>query len=146
LFKPIAERVAASTEHVPNFLIGLCVLGAIVVTTSLLFYFGLGAAGFLAGLLTGMVLMWLKLISAKQSTATMTIGFLIVVTALAVGWDASRGYLLHDQAKHLVQTEAELLTVKIIRSGDRGLLYFEPKSNQLGFAKWDAIKRISEIW
>jgi hypothetical protein len=34
------------------------------------------------------------------------------------------------------------LTARIIRSGERGVLYYDPKLGQFGLVPWDSIKRI----
>jgi hypothetical protein len=34
------------------------------------------------------------------------------------------------------------VAARIIRSGERGVLYFDPKLNQFGLVPWDSIKRI----
>jgi hypothetical protein len=33
-----------------------------------------------------------------------------------------------------------------MRSGDRGILYYEPKAKQLNFVRWDTVKKLSSTW
>ncbi|BAC52768.1 bsr7503 [Bradyrhizobium diazoefficiens USDA 110] len=47
---------------------------------------------------------------------------------------------------HSIQLENEKLAVKLIRAGDRGVLYFEPNTKQLDFVRWDAVRKLSSAW
>jgi hypothetical protein len=67
----------------------------------------------------------------------------VLVFAYGLGTDISRAYLASDTATHTVQTNTEALRVRLIRSGDKGLLFFVPQDKRIIFLRWDAVKEIA---
>jgi hypothetical protein len=97
-------------------------------------------AAFAAGICTGI----LHKSSPSRNTVILCVGFMVFFVAWAIGFDLGRQYLRSENVKHSIQVDSQVLSVKIIRSGDKGVLYYEPKEKELAFVRWEAIKKISE--
>jgi hypothetical protein len=66
-----------------------------------------------------------------------------LLVALATGADFSRSYIKFGKPKHILFVGEEKVETKLIRSGECGVLVFEPVSKELRFIRWDAIKRLT---
>jgi hypothetical protein len=96
-----------------------------------------------ASLVSGMSVALLRILPLANRTIYLVAGALVIICAFGMGHDFARSYVLHGPTTHSIQLENETLSVKLIRSGDRGLLYYEPKSKQLSFLRWEAVKRLT---
>jgi hypothetical protein len=66
-----------------------------------------------------------------------------LVTVGAFGFDLAREYLTSDRYAYNVLLKSELvLQSKLIRAGDRGVLFFERQSQSLILLPWADIKAI----
>jgi hypothetical protein len=106
-----------------------------------LFY---GYASTLGALVAGIVTGHLYMRSPPRNVVFMSTGAAVLLVAWTTGFDMGRSYLKQGNASHSIQTGNQALAVKIIRSGDKDVLYYEPKEKQIAFLKWDQIQKISE--
>jgi hypothetical protein len=60
---------------------------------------------------------------------------LCLLTAFSTGFDLSRNNLRFGSPKHWIETDKGALNVKLIRSGDRGVLFFDPREKKLQFVQ-----------
>jgi hypothetical protein len=115
----------------------------VLLAIALSFYIWSDRALAWAGALIGISFVWLKLKKANRSVVTSTAACLVIFTSFAAGWDVARLYVVRGAVNRSIQTDApEPLAVGIIR----GVLYYEPKSNEVGFIKWSSIIKVSKIW
>ena len=72
-------------------------------------------------------------------------GLLAMIGSFAAGHVAAQSYLRYGEAHHSIQIdkEPEPRQIKIIRAGDKGVLYYDPQAKQLNFVRWDAIKKLT---
>jgi hypothetical protein len=135
-------RHAATGAWWPTIALAMLVLVLIV-----LLYVGWIGTSVLAGIVGGGVSIWLKSTPQEKWMMFSAAGCTVIVISFAAGFDMGMRYLRFGPPRHSIQTDAsESLSVKIIRTGERGVLYFEPKSKEVGFIKWASIKKISETW
>ncbi|WP_271555240.1 MULTISPECIES: hypothetical protein [unclassified Bradyrhizobium] len=102
--------------------------------------------GLIAGLIAGAAVTLFRLFPIPRRLVYLISGILIIVTAFATGHDFAHSYVSRGASDHSIQLENEKLAVKLIRAGDRGVLYFEPKTKQLDFVRWDAVRKLSSAW
>ncbi|GIQ76213.1 hypothetical protein [Bradyrhizobium sp. RD5-C2] len=65
------------------------------------------------------------------------------VGSFAYGLDKGTAYRKSDLYKYTVKAEGTELKARVVRSGERGLLFFESPSNNLRFVPWSEIKGIT---
>ncbi|MCP3408815.1 hypothetical protein [Bradyrhizobium sp. CCGB01] len=142
----VAGQKIAALGRKSNIWVNLTVLAISGITVGLGIYYRL--AGMAAGMLIGAFLTLTRFIPFEQRTVYSVSAILVIVSAFAMGHDNARAHLLSGEITHTIQTEKELaaMSVKIIRSGERGVLFYEPKTKQLGLVRWDAVKRLTGSW
>jgi hypothetical protein len=67
--------------------------------------------------------------------------FLLTLTFVA-GYEAARTYLAYDFAPQVLSMNDRELHGKLIRSGERGILFHDISTREILFLKWDNIKSI----
>jgi hypothetical protein len=87
----------------------------------------------LAGLVMYLVL--LRSLSFALALLAITIQFPIFL----LGFYSAVRFLENSHIEHQLQMQGELAQGKIIRSGDRGLLFFDVSNHQIRFIKWDNV-------
>jgi hypothetical protein len=71
--------------------------------------------------------------------------FFVAVSLLvtfAVGIDIQQRFVREGKAAHTISLEASELTGRIVRAGERGLLFYDPGSHEISFVRWETVKRI----
>jgi hypothetical protein len=63
--------------------------------------------------------------------------------SFAIGMDIAIGYRNYPNYRYTVKTADAELKAKVIRSGERGLLFHDEISKQLMLLPWSEIKRVS---
>jgi len=116
------------------------VIGAAFIAFGL-FY---GYVGVLSAVITGILTGYVYTRSPPRNVIFVSAGATILFVAWTTGFDSGRAYLRNGNASHSLQTTNQVLSVNIIRSGDKGVLFYEPKEKQIAFLKWDQIQKISE--
>ncbi|TAH68902.1 MAG: hypothetical protein EWM45_01205 [Rhodopseudomonas palustris] len=125
----------------------------IVTTLTLVFLmthlFG-GIAGFAIGLSLGVSMAAGFLVAdtrtmKRRRMDVLVASFLLAeVFALSFGMLFSRIFLLKPGiALQQIQMEGELIQGQIIRTGDRGILYFDPKEKRTNLIPWSRVKSVS---
>jgi len=72
----------------------------------------------------------------------------LVVASFFLGLQNARWHLLAGMwATHIITMSGQTddLRVRLIRSGDRGLLFFDPSTKMINFVKWSDVKRIQSL-
>lgn len=92
---------------------------------------------------------------AKSLVVRICLGSLAAsITAFAIGFGLAANHLNpsgireYFGALHLVTIETKWngnLVVKLIRSGDRGVLFFNTSTKEVTLLRWNEIKRISTV-
>jgi hypothetical protein len=103
-----------------------------------------GHASIIGALVAGIVTGYLYTVSPPRNVVLTSTGAAVLFVAWTYGFDMGHSYLKQGDASHSIQTGNQALAVNIIRSGDKGVLYYEPKEKQIAFLKWDQIQKISE--
>lgn len=142
------DKIEAAGKRVRSkyLLIALSVVPILVLLVAI--YFRLIAAVISA--VAGVFIALFQTLPFSQKTTYLIAGSLMMIAAFALGHDFGHTYVSYGKGNHSIQVDKELsptpLLVKIIRSGDRGVLYYEPATKQLGFLRWDAIKKLTSPW
>ena len=69
----------------------------------------------------------------------LTVSLLIT---FAVGVDIQQRLVRDGKAVHTISLETSELTGRIVRAGERGILFYDPGSREISFVRWDTVKRI----
>ena len=69
-------------------------------------------------------------------------GIFMLALSLFFGWIQSRHQISFVQATSVISTEGGDILGRLIRSGDRGLLYLDVNNQNVIFYKWDVIKSV----
>jgi hypothetical protein len=127
-----------------NLFIDAAVIALVAITVGWMIYFR--RLGFFAGVATGFFIALSRMVHITKRTTYLVAGVLVIGTAYAFGYDNARSYLLSGQAQYSIQIDKELAsqTVQIIRSGDKGILYYDPKTNLVSFVRWEAVTKLTE--
>ncbi len=73
-------------------------------------------------------------------------GFIVFALSYSLGYDMSRRYLLYGEPDQIIETSSGELNVLLIRSGEKGLLFYNPKNRSVSFLHWDAVKQLRRPW
>ncbi len=72
----------------------------------------------------------------------------VFVLALGLGIDKAQALIISTRPLNIIkmgekgkETETEI-KVRILRAGERGVLYFDPATQSFGLLPWDYVKRI----
>ena len=106
-----------------------------------------GWLGAVVGFAAGAVLTLSRFFAFAKRTVFLISALLVMVAAFTMGYDSAGSYLRYGATNHSIQLDKELepnpIPVKIIRLGARGILYYEPKSKQLNFVRWEIVKKLA---
>ena len=86
--------------------------------------------------------------AANTSVSTGSIGRRrtgLYISAFFLGRFVAQSYVAQGGSSHQVQTKTKNLDGKIIRSGERGMLFVEAPTRNILFIKWDEIQRIVSL-
>src|SRR5690242_1121800 len=84
------------------------------------------------------------LFAHRSAWATTCSVIFLSIAVFAFGHDvATRLLQSNNPAKTLIQTSEGAVHARIIRSGERGILFYDPANHLVTFLKWDTIKQIS---
>lgn len=97
----------------------------------------LGSAGVFAFVLPDIFL------RRRAILAWYTVG--LVVVGFFLGFQNARGILAETSAKHVITVSDGELRGHLVRSGERGVLFYEPSSNKISFLVWGDVKRIQSV-
>lgn|GEM_PF-6991079 len=89
------------------------------------------------------IICWLTLNQPSFSARAVPVAVSSVLLAFAYGFDAGSHYRQSDAYGYTVSTERAELRARIVRSGERGLLFFQAPLNNLRFLPWSEIKGLS---
>jgi hypothetical protein len=67
------------------------------------------------------------------------------VAAFLVGFERSQAILTSKVPTETIFVEAKEIPAKLIRGGDRGVLFLSLESKKLNFLRWEAIKKIESL-
>jgi hypothetical protein len=65
-----------------------------------------------------------------------------LLITFAVGVDVQQRFVRGGKVAHAISLENSELTGRIVRAGERGILFYDPGSREISFVRWDAVKRI----
>jgi hypothetical protein len=116
-------------------------LGLAWIVISIVYY---GRVGAISAVIAGTIMGYLYKTSQSRNVIFIGLGVVVLLLAWGTGFDFGHSVLREVNTSHSIQTGNQALAVNIIRSGDKGVLYYEPKEKQIGFLKWDQIQKISE--
>jgi hypothetical protein len=141
----VGKAIAAVGRRSNSFVHALAIVAIFVAVGTTIYFQKWGMA---AGLAAGVVAALSRMIPFAKRTVYSVAGVLVVVAAFAIGHDSARSYLSSDEVNHSIQIDKnfDLLKVHIIRTGDRGVLYYDPKVKQLSFVRWEAVKKLTSDW
>lgn len=71
------------------------------------------------------------------------IGSLLVT--FAAGVDVQEWFVRRGKIVHAISLENSELTGRVVRAGERGVLFFNPGSREISFVRWDAVKRVRTL-
>jgi hypothetical protein len=94
---------------------------------------------------------WLVVASARfapkrwYNSAPASIFLLGIVAAFLIGESIGSSYVTSNTSTELIilKSSEAPLPVKIIRAGERGVLFVRPEPKTIEFARWDDIKTVS---
>jgi hypothetical protein len=93
--------------------------------------------GILLIVLAGLVMYLVLLRSLSFALALLAITIQLPIFLL--GFYSAVRFIGNHDIEHQLQMQNELAQGKIIRSGDRGLLFFDVPKHQIRFIKWDNV-------
>ena len=68
-----------------------------------------------------------------------------LLVTFAVGIDIQQRFVREGKAAHTISLEASELTGRIVRAGERSLLFYDPGSHEISFVRWETVKRIRTV-
>jgi hypothetical protein len=89
----------------------------------------------------GLVVLTPTVLSRKMTT-TIAMLFSMFIFTFAVGIDIAQNELESDRPLNVIETGRGYFSVRILRTGDKGVLYFDPKKESFGLLRWDDVKSI----
>jgi hypothetical protein len=76
------------------------------------------------------------------ANSVVTVSLLIT---FAVGVDVQQRFVRGGKVAHAISLENSELTGRIVRAGERGLLFYDPGSREISFVRWETVKRIRTV-
>ena len=76
------------------------------------------------------------------TTYVATVSLLIT---FAVGVDIQQRFVRGGKIAHAISLETSELTGRIVRAGERGLLFYDPGSREISFVRWETVRRIRSV-
>jgi hypothetical protein len=127
-------------RHRGPIALGTLAIGVLLVIWAL----HIGAVFLVAVMLPlGILLIWWPINQRKPSPLYLLFAIAVVIyLSFIFGVHAATDYLERDFVTQSLVTDLERIEAKIIRSGDRGVLFQNVKTRSVGFLRWDAIKKI----
>lgn len=123
----------------------IAVFALVLIIASVVIYFQ-KTVPFLAGCIAGVAAIVLSSSQLPKRTVYLVVAVLTIMSAFSIGYSTANSYVSYGRTRHSIQTDQETVPIKLIRSSDHGILYYEPKSKQLTFMKWDAIKKLTSSY
>jgi hypothetical protein len=122
------------------------------ITTVLLFVVMAGLSWFYkmasfatmaGGFLVALLLIWFLRRDDRRYQLMFGFGLLFLCAfAFALGYDVARGYQNQIEYPYTVATAGGDQNAKVVRSGDRGLLFYESGTAQLVLLPWSEVKKV----
>ena len=85
----------------------------------------------------------------KKPSLQTIIATALVLTSLAIafsfGYDRAQSLISSTTPTEMIYTGFQTIPSRIIRSGDKGVLFYSLESKKLRFLRWDAIKNIETV-
>jgi hypothetical protein len=133
-------------------LISICALAMLLLWGAAAALSGAGVInlGDMAAFLT-VILIMLAIMLDRLVTRTLVVCAAVTIVSFAAGYESAKNILAPKPHVRFVQFTGTTvidtardgaLEVRLIRSGDRGVLFFDLKSRQVTFIRWDEIKKI----
>ena len=89
------------------------------------------------------VLVLAIIFSVERSVRSLSIlGLGLLVFSFMLGADISRIDRLDPSFSHTIVTDAEFIEGKMVRAGERGVLFYDLKTKKFGMQRWEGIKRV----
>ena len=136
-----AGKKQQSSTNTAIALFALIAVGILLITI----YFRMWQ--FFVAAAAGFFLAMSRIIGFARRTLYVVSGILVIVAAFTLGYDNARAHVLYDAMNHSIQFDKEMepspLPVKVIRSGEKGILYYDTNAKQIVFVKWDKIKKLT---
>jgi hypothetical protein len=86
----------------------------------------------------------LKSATVRASLLVLAIGGAWVL-AFLVGYERSQAVLTTKVPTETISIEGKEIPAKLVRGGDRGVLFLSLESKKLNFLRWEAIKKIEAL-
>jgi hypothetical protein len=67
------------------------------------------------------------------------------VSAFLVGYERSQAILTTKVPAETISIDGKEIPAKLVRGGDRGVLFFSLETKKLNFLRWEAIKKIEAL-
>ena len=74
--------------------------------------------------------------------------YAVIVSLLitfAIGVDVQQRFVRGGKVAHAISLENSELTGRIVRAGERGILFYDPGSREISFVRWETVKRIRTV-
>jgi hypothetical protein len=95
----------------------------------------------LCALVTVLITGWPRLFF-NMFTMTVFGVFAVFAVTFALGYESAQHYITAIAPTHIIEFDSTKQSGKLIRAGDRGLLFLDSATKQIGLVRWDGIKRI----
>lgn len=81
----------------------------------------------------------------RRSTLAALCAVALLVLSFLIGLQRAGAILTSRAASETISVENNMLPARLIRGGDKGILFFSLDSKQVRFLRWDAIKQIETL-
>jgi hypothetical protein len=88
------------------------------------------------------ILYLLSSIVLEPPILQMCMGFSALILTFAAGVQVQTGEYRSDRATHSIKLEETFVEGKLVRSGERGLLFIQAQPKQIRFLKWDKVSEV----
>jgi hypothetical protein len=97
------------------------------------------------GLTIAIGILWRTIGSEKWIAGAIGIVSATFVLALFIGADMATQTILAPEREHIVKTDTNEIKGILLRSGERGLLLYDPKARTPMLLKWDKVNSLTSV-
>lgn len=80
-----------------------------------------------------------------RTTLVAAVALTVLVIAFAFGYERARAIVTSTVATETIYVEDKAVPARLIRSGDKGVLFYSIDTKKIRFVRWEAIKQIESI-
>jgi hypothetical protein len=99
------------------------------------------------GIAAAFIMVWL--VNVSRSWVIMCLGILLAfILAFGIGVESAQNEIVSSRPLSVIKvgekgsSESSKMSVRVMRTGERGVLYFDPADRSFGLLPWEVIKRM----